>query len=120
MTSMRMWTTRDGAKIRIKDMEDSHLINTIKMLQRGAELRRSKVVASFLCGPEPSGDIASFQFDRDFDAALDSTFEDFLPDIFDDLDAERERRGIEEITFSPPSVGAHEHALINKIIRGHR
>lgn len=43
----KIWKTRDGNKIRICGMEDSHLINTIKMLQRRAEVLRIKTEASF-------------------------------------------------------------------------
>ena len=32
----KLWTMRDGTKIRICDMTNSHLVNTMRMLKRGA------------------------------------------------------------------------------------
>jgi len=33
----KIWTTKDGGDVEITNMEDSHLINTIKLLERNAE-----------------------------------------------------------------------------------
>lgn len=37
-----MWKQRDGAMIRVKDMDDRHLYHAIKMLERNAEARSKR------------------------------------------------------------------------------
>lgn len=41
MTKEKTWTTKAGQKVRICDMSDQHLINTILMLRRNGETRLS-------------------------------------------------------------------------------
>lgn len=36
--SKKIWTTRDGRDINIKDMETSHITNTIKMIVRNSDM----------------------------------------------------------------------------------
>jgi hypothetical protein len=44
---MKTWTTSNGAKIKIKDMSDTHIFNTIKMLQKLAEKSRNAWLEEF-------------------------------------------------------------------------
>ena len=34
LSNERIWTTREGKRIKIKDMEDAHLLNSIRMINR--------------------------------------------------------------------------------------
>ncbi len=40
------WTTRDGTHVRICEMDDNHLMNTIRMLERKSEMIRTKYLIS--------------------------------------------------------------------------
>lgn len=65
------WTTKDGRKIAIKDMEGNHLLNTIRMLQRGAAALQSRETASFFMLGEPQGDMAQDAYHAEMDELMD-------------------------------------------------
>lgn len=94
MSNCKLWTTKDGAKIRIKDMGDRHLVNTILMLQRYHSADKSQAIcnAYFMSGII-QGEIASDDIDRAIGVLEDSTVDDDIP-IYNDLYDEAVRRNL--------------------------
>jgi len=90
----RLWETRDQGKIRICDMTNNHLCNTIRMLRRYAVQVCDNLTAEILFMPQPQGDMASYYYDQELDRALHHSADDYLPEIYDNLMADAERRGI--------------------------
>lgn len=61
------WITSRGEKIAIEDMEDSHLVNTIKWLFRHAEdLQRAEELECMQALTFLQGDMAQFYVEQDF------------------------------------------------------
>ena len=55
----KKWTTKDGSKIRICDMSDKHLLNTIRFIRRVAKASRQYVLSSY-----PNFDPDTVAFDQ--------------------------------------------------------
>lgn len=56
------WRTKDGTRIDMREMEDGHLVNTIRWIERNEEAIRLGMLLRL--GPGPSGDHASEAFDN--------------------------------------------------------
>lgn len=86
----KLWTTKDGRKIRICDMADEHLFNAIRMYQRGHKVAQFNL-------PFPSmisGEMASFCAEGDYDRFQESGPEASYP-LYEDLRLEAQRRGLD-------------------------
>lgn len=118
MKQTKQWTTRDGRKVRICDMDDGHLINTIAMLQRAAEAERINNSVYYAVCAGPTADMASLAFDQECDAIWGSEWKDWVPEIYDNLVADAERRGL-EIPEQQERIDV-EAKLLGKLVGGRK
>ncbi len=115
----KIWHMGGGGNVRICDMEDRHLRNTLLFLKRWSEAKNGETRSTFLNWPSflnPTGDMASEDFDKAFDGAMDSDWHDYAPDIFENLCLEAERRGFGEflesndLWYEDPDVLSYDHS----------
>lgn len=72
------WKTKDGEIIKIKDMADSHLINSIKFIERNAERYVNGMKDFYLSCPLPNGEMANDYFEQEFDEVMELETNDLL------------------------------------------
>jgi len=84
------WTMKNGEEIDIRDMTDRHLKNSYKMLKRSGAIDPSTFKLYFCCNG-PSGEMAQYYFDQEFEAALMAPKSPFVGWF----EEEMERRGID-------------------------
>lgn len=84
----KLWRCKDGRKVRICDMDDRHLANSIAMLERAAQVAKSQL-------PYPcfSGEMAQYYAEQDWERTMEAEPEYFFP-IYEDLCREQDRRAL--------------------------
>jgi hypothetical protein len=85
----KVWKTKDDRKLRICDMADEHLLNTIAMCQR--KHRAAQLAMPF---PQFGGEMAQWCAESDYDRFQESGPEESFP-LYEDLCLEAMRRGLD-------------------------
>jgi len=84
---MLKWKTADGRELIAPDFEDSHLLNTIALVQRKCEQRRAEAsVEAFV-----SEDIE----DSEKETLVTASWLDYVPEIYSELVAEAKKRKLQ-------------------------
>jgi hypothetical protein len=89
-----LWKTKEGQRLRICDMKDSHLLNSIILLYRFTLAKMYETKKFYMGTPGPTADMAMMAFEQEFDHVMESTWEDYVPDKFNNLIKEAHRRGM--------------------------
>lgn len=67
------WTTKDGIKMNVDDMDDNHVRNAFKMLLRNIVNAEAKAKEKKIREFFPNGDIAQMMVDQEVDEDFDYT-----------------------------------------------
>lgn len=112
----KIWTTRDGKRVRICDMEAAHLYNTIKFLERAADakndadLRSAYLALGFLNGEHAIESVESAISEMENNP---ETAGDLWP-VYHDLVREATRRGIDLQATCPSRDAAADFTRISE------
>jgi hypothetical protein len=86
----RIWVTKDGDEIPIKEMATGHVKNALAMLKRNGYIGPSTLEFYLTCSP-PNGDMASYYFEQEMDEVFDRPVNKYV-DLLEEELAKRGRR----------------------------
>lgn len=91
----KVWTCKNGSKVRICDMSNSHLLNTIKLLYKTAAKNRNYALCYV---PDFQGEMAQYYAEQEWDSLnemsdLDFAFNNYP--ILENLIEDAERRKLD-------------------------
>lgn len=94
MAYTKQWKTKGGAKVRVCDMEDGHLVNTIALLERYAKaINTAALTAAQVLCPMIQGEMAELHVDNGIERMEEEgAWKDCVPDIYWDMIEEEATR----------------------------
>jgi hypothetical protein len=69
-----IWVQKDGTEIRLQDMADSHVENTLRLLERVKPKIQDALSDAWAVSCAVSGEMASYYIDRDIDDLEEQVF----------------------------------------------
>lgn len=94
----KVWTTRQGVEVKIREMSDSHLLNTIRFLRRTVGPQKNRLAMSMDNHPFGEDTMAAFYTERDAQRLYEMDEDEFISENYEqfgELIAEAERRNLE-------------------------
>lgn len=89
------WVMKDGTKVRIEDMTDSHLLNSIALLERNACDHYPEIVSSMWSAYGwMTGEMACMAMEQELDMIEGEGWAALLPNVHYHLVNEADRRGL--------------------------
>lgn len=82
------WKTKNGRKIRVCDMETSHIENSLSMLKREGCIDPETLSFYLSCRP-PTADGALMAFEREFDRVISAPISSFINLFKEELERRR-------------------------------
>jgi hypothetical protein len=103
----KLWTTKDGRRIRICDMSDSHLENSIRMLERMAvAATEAAISAGFRLLAGLRGEMAIMDTENELDSLMsEGIAPEEINELYNNLLWEKERRNGDEAESTKDSCG---------------
>lgn len=89
--SSQVWRTREKEHIHVRDMDDGHLLNTLKLHVRNSWKNRAKCIAKYVKNKDG---LPLSVFEETYASLLRTTWEDFAFPFFYVMLVEAERRGL--------------------------
>jgi hypothetical protein len=95
-----IWVTKEGERIKVKDMGDRHLVNTVNMLLRWGVAYTESVLIECECALSMlHGEMAQLTMEREISGIMNMNLVDFVdcygPPTWDKLVDEVYKRGLE-------------------------
>ena len=101
----KLWTDKNGRRVRICDLHDNHLVNTINMLRRAAAAKQVQTSLFYTFGPEPSGEQAQCRYGDEQQLAWEATWEDYVHKLYPPLLLDFARRELDAALLKEPPDG---------------